>query len=192
MYHQQYRRWSQARLFRLRRRGTYSPHRAQLRADKKASRPKHGEAGEQSRLRGEMQDRLSDKHSPEQIGRAAGARFPRRSGDAGVPRNDLPVLVCARPRRLKRELTRHLRTGRALRKPAAAADAAVAADQRHGLDQRTAAGGGRPCRAGPLGRRLIVGQGEQVGDRHPGGTQDRVLMLLHLPDDHGASPCKKP
>jgi hypothetical protein len=46
----------------------------------------------------------------------AEGRVSRSAGDAGE-RNHLPVAVCAVPRRLKHELTRCLRTGRAARRP---------------------------------------------------------------------------
>ena len=55
---------------------------------------------------------------------------------------------------LRRELTRRLRTGRALRKPHRRADRAPAApDPGHGHHQRPAGRGRRPGRARPLGRR---------------------------------------
>lgn len=44
--------------------------------------------------------------------------YPHRRGDAGVARNDLPVGVRAEPRRLRKELTAHLRTKRSTRRPA--------------------------------------------------------------------------
>ena len=116
MHHQQYRR----------RAGTgfpaqppwkYSPHQAQLRADKKASRPKQAKLAANPRLRAEVQDRLEHKHSPEQIARRLVTDFPH-DAEMRVSHETIYQSLYVQGRgALNRELTRHLRTGRALRKP---------------------------------------------------------------------------
>jgi IS30 family transposase len=49
---------------------------AQLRADKKVSRPKTAKLATNPRLRAEVQDRLEHKHSPEQIASRLVQDFP--------------------------------------------------------------------------------------------------------------------
>ena len=66
MYHQQFRRRSTAG-FQAQPPWNYSPHQAQLRADKKASRPKTAKLAGNPRLRTEVEARLKLNHSPEQI-----------------------------------------------------------------------------------------------------------------------------
>src|SRR5215212_1235586 len=75
MHHQQYRR-RRGRGFPARPPWRYSPHQAQLRADKEASRPKQAKLAANPRLRAEVQDRLEHKHSPEQIARRLVSDFP--------------------------------------------------------------------------------------------------------------------
>ena len=66
MYHQQNSVADLRRGFRLSRR-VEPLHRAQLRADKKASRPKTAKLAGNPRLRTEVEARLKPNHSPEQI-----------------------------------------------------------------------------------------------------------------------------
>jgi IS30 family transposase len=54
----------------------YSPARAQRRADAQLARPKSGKLAGHDRLRGEVQDRLMDEHSPEQISSRLRTDFP--------------------------------------------------------------------------------------------------------------------
>jgi transposase, IS30 family len=54
----------------------YSPHRAQLRADRNRSRPKPAKLATNERLRDQVQAKLTDKHSPEQISWRLRVDFP--------------------------------------------------------------------------------------------------------------------
>ena len=83
-------------------RGGYRASIAQAEADRLARRPKQAKLATNLVLRREVQDRLKQNHSPEQIA-AAAAGLPRRSGDVGVPRDDLPVDLRAGPRRAEAE-----------------------------------------------------------------------------------------
>jgi hypothetical protein len=99
MHHQQYRRRSRRRL-QAHTLWNYSPHLAQLRADKKASRPKQAKLATDAWLQAEVQDRLQQTQ-PGADRSSAGTGFPRRSEDAGVPRDHLPIPLRARPRRVE-------------------------------------------------------------------------------------------
>ena len=99
------------------RRPQYKATAAQARSQRRARRPEPGKLAGNPWLRELVQTRLDEQHSPEQIAGAAADGPPRRSGDVGVPRNDLSVDLRARTRRIARELHRCLRTGRAVRRP---------------------------------------------------------------------------
>jgi transposase, IS30 family len=95
----------------------YSPHRAQLRADRNRSRPKPAKLATNTRLRGEVQARLDDKHSPEQISHRLRAEFPDDPKMRVAPEPIYQSIYVQGRGALKRELAACLRTGRAVRKP---------------------------------------------------------------------------
>jgi transposase, IS30 family len=116
MSHQQYRRRSTAG-FQARAPWKYSPHLAQLHADKRASRPKTAKLATNPRLRAKVQDRLRHKHSPEQIAHKLIKDFPD-DAEMRVSHETIYQSLYVQGRgALQRELTSHLRTGRALRRP---------------------------------------------------------------------------
>jgi IS30 family transposase len=95
----------------------YSPHRAQLRADKAAARPKPAKLATNERLRDAVQSRLKENHSPEQIGHRLVQDFPNDL-EMRVSHEAIYQSLFVESRGgLKRSLTKHLRTGRSLRKP---------------------------------------------------------------------------
>jgi IS30 family transposase len=164
----------------------YSPHRAQLRADKAAARPKPAKLATNQPLRDEVQARLKQNHSPEQIEYRLTQDFPddpeMRVSDETIYQS---LFVESRGA-LKRELTKHLRTGRSLRKP------------------RRRVGGRQPRirdmvmiseRPAEVEDRAVPGHWEGdliTGENNAsaiGTLVERMtgfVMLLHLPDDHGA------
>jgi IS30 family transposase len=90
---------------------------AQADADKKARRPKDAKLATNLALRREVQRRLVDNHSPEQIAARLREDFPD-DPEMWVSHETIYQALYVQGRgALKRELTRHLRTGRALRKP---------------------------------------------------------------------------
>ena len=90
---------------------------AQADADAKARRPKPARLATNVRLRGEVQARLVHNHSPEQIAARLREDFPD-DPEMWVSHETIYQSVYVQGRGgLKRELTRHLRTGRAMRKP---------------------------------------------------------------------------
>jgi IS30 family transposase len=116
MHHLRYRRRSKTG-FLARPRWNYSPHLAQLRADKKLSRPKQAKLASNPRLRKQVEDRLKHKHSPEQIAQRLVTDFPD-DPEMRVSHETIDQSLYVQGRgALKRELTGQLRTGRGLRKP---------------------------------------------------------------------------
>jgi IS30 family transposase len=90
---------------------------AQHRAAKRAVRPKPVKLASNVRLRTEVQQRLRLNHSPEQIARRLRQEFPDQP-EMHVSHETIYQSIYVQGRGgLKRELAKHLRTGRALRKP---------------------------------------------------------------------------
>jgi IS30 family transposase len=90
---------------------------AQVRAEERARRPKPAKLAVNGELRGWVQDKLKEDWSPEEISARLVLEFP---GDAEmrVSHETIYQALYVQGRgALRRELVRHLRTGRALRKP---------------------------------------------------------------------------
>ena len=155
--------------------GRYRAENAQSKADARARRPKPARLATSLPLRREVQDRLCWHHSPEQIARRLREEFPD-DPEMWVSHETIYQSLYVQARGgLKRELTRHLRTGRALRKPRRKAERAARPDPGHGDDQRTSRRGRGPGRARALGGRPDprVDRVELRG-RHPGRTRHPV------------------
>ena len=86
-------------------------------ADRQSRRPKPAKLATNLRLRREVQDRLSENHSPEQIARRLMADFPDDPVMRVSPETIYQALYVQGRGALKRELARHLRSGRVIRKP---------------------------------------------------------------------------
>lgn len=90
---------------------------AQADADQRAKRPKQARLATELRLRRQVQARLKDNHSPEQIANRLRVDFPEEP-EMWVSHETIYQALYVQGRgALKRELVKHLRTGRALRKP---------------------------------------------------------------------------
>ena len=99
------------------RRDGYSAANAQSKADAAARRPKPAKLATQLPLRRQVQDRLKLRHSPEQVARRLREEFPE-DPEMWVSHETIYQSLYVQSRGgLKRELARHLRTGRTLRKP---------------------------------------------------------------------------
>ena len=99
------------------RRRVYRASTAQEDADVKARRPKDAKLATNLALRREVQARLEENHSPEQIAARLRQDFPD-DPEMWVSHETIYQALYVQGRgALKRELTRYLRTGRALRKP---------------------------------------------------------------------------
>lgn len=190
MHHQQYRSRSSLNPSAAGRPRTkawnYSPHLAQTRADQRVSRPKAARLATNLPLRKEVQNRLKKNHSPQQIAATLRLDFPD-DPEMWVSHETIYQSLYVQGRGgLKRDLVKHLRTGRALRKPRRKEG------ERRGRIPGMIMISERPPEiedravAGHWEGDLIVGKdsGSAIGtlvERKTG-----FLMLLHLPDNHGA------
>jgi transposase, IS30 family len=165
----------------------YSPHKAQLRADRLAARHTPAKLATNLRLRQQVQDRLKAKHSPEQIAQRLRHEFPK-DPEMWVSTETIYQSLYVQGRgALKRELTKHLRTGRVVRKPHRKAD------QRRERIKDMVNISERPPE---VNDRAVPGHWE--GDLILGSTESgsaigtlvermtRFVLLLHLPGDHTA------
>ena len=167
--------------------GRYDAAHAQSQADAGARRPKPAKLSVNLMLRREVQDRLHQHHSPEQIARRLREDFPE-DPEMWVSHETIYQSLYVQSRGgLKRELARHLRTGRAMRQPQRKAD------QRRGRLKDMVMISDRP---GDVEDRAVPGHWE--GDLILGSTESgsavgtlverttRFTMLLHLPGGHTA------
>jgi len=171
----------------VRRGGSYKAPNAQSKADARARRPKPAKLATRLRLRREVQDRLVINHSPEQIARRLREDFPD-DPEMWVSHETIYQSLYVQGRgALKRELVKHLRTGRTLRKP----------HRQAGQRRERFAGmvmiSERPAEVedravpGHWEGDLILGStasGSAVGTLVERTT--RFVMLLHLPGGHTA------
>ena len=160
---------------------------AQARSDQHARRPKPGKLALSKRLHDEVQMRLLDEHSPKQIAQRLTVDFPDDM-EMRVSHETIYQAIYVQGRgALRRELHRCLRTGRALRKPQRRPQ------ERRGRIRDMVNISQRPAE---VEDRAVPGHWE--GDLIVGSTASasaigtlverttRFVMLLHLPDDHGA------
>ena len=171
----------------VRGRRRYGAENAQSRADESARRPKPAKLATRVRLRRQVQDRLVVGHSPEQIARRLREEFPD-DPEMWVSHETIYQSLYVQARGgLKRELTRHLRTGRSLRKPQRRAQ------ERRGRLKGMVMISERPPEVedravpGHWEGDLILGStasGSAVGTLVERAT--RYVLLLHLPGGHTA------
>jgi IS30 family transposase len=169
-----------------RQRRTYRASVAQADADVKARRPKAAKLATNVMLRREVQARLERNHSPEQIARRLREDFPDDEEMWVSPETIYRSIYVQGRGGLRRELAKHLRTGRVQRKPR----------RRDGQRRGRIAGmvhiSERPAQVedravpGHWEGDLIIGA---EGVSAIGTLVERMTgfaMLLHLPSDHGA------
>ena len=159
---------------------------AQGEADLKARRPKEVKLRTNLRLRREVQDRLKLNHSPEQIAKRLRVEF-LEDQEMWVSHETIYQSIYVQGRgALRRDLARHLRTGRALRRPRRQDG------QRRGRIKDMVNISERPAEVedravpGHWEGDLIVGKdsGSAIGTLVERTTG--FVILLHLPTDHGA------
>ena len=98
-------------------RSGYSARIAQMRSEARARRPKTGKLGRCEQLRAEVQALLVKKFSPEQIAAVLATTYPDRPEMQVSHETIYRALYVQGRGELRRELTKCLRTGRALRRP---------------------------------------------------------------------------
>jgi IS30 family transposase len=98
-------------------RWAYRPHAAQARADARRPRPKPGKIGRNPGLRDYIQQHLGRRWSPEQIVHQLRRDFPGRPEMHVSHETIYQALYMQGRGELRRELTKALRTGRAMRRP---------------------------------------------------------------------------
>jgi transposase, IS30 family len=169
-----------------RQRLNYSPSVAQARADAVKARPKISKLAGNPRLRKEVEARLKLNHSPEQISARLVIDFPD-DPEMRVSHETIYRALYVQGRgALNRELTRHLRTGRALRKPHRKPD------QRLQRIPNMVSISERPPEVedravpGHWEGDLIIGEQSQSAIGTLVERKTGFVMLLHLPDNHGA------
>jgi IS30 family transposase len=166
--------------------GGYRAVAAQARAEEQARRPKEAKLATHLPLRAEVARRLQENHSPEQIARRLRREFPD-DPEMWVSHETIYQSLYVQGRGgLKRELTKHLRTGRTLRK------SQHRPEERRGRLLNMVMISERPAE---VADRAVPGHWEGdliIGARSASaiGTlverTTRFVMLLHLPDGHGA------
>jgi IS30 family transposase len=168
------------------RRQGYRPHRAHRGAAERRARPKRGKLVDNPELRIFVQRKLEKRWSPEQISRSLPKLFPDRPEMRVAHETIYQALYVQGRGELRRELTRALRTGRALRKHRRRPD------QRQGRFEPMVMISDRPAE---IADRAVPGHWE--GDlllgpdnRSAIGTlverSTRYVMLVHLPGCHDA------
>jgi IS30 family transposase len=169
-----------------RQRLNYSPSVAQARADAAKARPKTAKLAANPRLRQEVEARLKLNHSPEQISARLVIDFPD-DPEMRVSHETIYQSLYVQGRgALKRQLARHLRTGRKLRKPRRKPDQRLTrmkdmvsiSDRPPEVEDRAVPGHWEGD--------LITGEQNQSAIGTLVERKTGFLLLLHLPDDHGA------
>lgn len=156
-------------------------------ADEQASRPQEGKLAGNLRLRREVQDRLRPNHCAEQISARLREDF-REDPQMRVSYEAIYRSLYVQGKgELKRELVRHLRTGRSMRKPRREPG------QRRGRIPGMINISERPAevadRAVPGDWEYDLILGSTASGSAIGTLVERVtgfVMLLHLPGNHGA------
>ena len=164
----------------------YRASRAQARAEAQARRPKPAKLARCERLREQVQTRLRDKHSPEQIARRLKIEFPA-DPEMWVSHETIYQSLYVQGRgALRRELAACLRTGRALRKPRRRAETRrPRIPGMVSISERPAEAEDRAV-PGHWEGDLIIGSAGASAIGTLVERMTRFVLLLHLPDRHGA------
>ncbi|MGW9244590.1 IS30 family transposase [Streptomyces badius] len=170
-------------------RWTYRPYVAQERADARRPRPETGKIGQNPELRDFVQHHLACRWSPEQICRILRTRFPGRPEMHVTHETIYQALYVQGRGELRRELTRSLRTGRAMRRPhrrSAKRQPRMSKDMVM-ISERPAEAAYRAI-PGHWEGDLIIGRTSRSAIGTPVERSSRFVALVHLPD--GRHPAK--
>ncbi|WP_344897578.1 IS30 family transposase, partial [Nonomuraea antimicrobica] len=159
----------------------YRPHAAQARADARRPRPKPSKVGQNPELRAYIQDHLHERWSPEQIAQSLRRSFPDRPEMHVCHETIYQALYVQGRGELRRELSKALRTGRAMRKPRRQAQhtpMVMLSERPAEADDRAVPGHWEgDCIIGKNGNSAIGTLVERT---------TRYVMLVHLPIDRSA------
>jgi IS30 family transposase len=167
--------------------GDYRPHAAHRRAQARRPRPKTGKIAANLALRQVIQGGLDLRWSPEQIVRRLRRDFPDRPEMHVVHETIYQALYVQGRGELRRELTRALRTGRAMRRPRRqvqqrtprmAAPMVMISERPADVDDRAVPGHWEGD--------LIIGKDNKSAIGTLVERATRYVMLVHLP--HGRTP----
>jgi transposase, IS30 family len=166
----------------------YMAGRAQRRADTRSPRPKPARlrADVNAELHDYVQTKLTLTWSPEQITQRLPVDFPERPEMRVSPETIYQAIYVQSRGALKRELASCLRTGRAIRRPKRSSTARRSRVPAELLISERPAEVADRAVPGHWEGDLIIGKdnGSAVGTLVERTT--RFVMLLHLPDQHGA------
>jgi transposase, IS30 family len=164
----------------------YKPSVAQAAAERRARRHRPGKLATNPTLQAEVQSRLEEEHSPEQIAERLTMDFPDDE-DMRVSHETIYKALYVQGRgELRRDLHLRLRTGRALRKPRRVTG------ERRGKIPGMVSIADRPPEVedravpGHWEGDLIVGAQSKSAIGTLVERMTAFVLLLHLPDDHGA------
>ncbi|WP_438292449.1 IS30 family transposase [Streptomyces sp. HUAS TT7] len=166
--------------------GQYRPFAAQARAASRRPRPKPRKIGENPVLRDYIQDRLSKRWSPEQIVHHLRRDFPDHPEMHVVHETIYQALYVQGRGELRRQLTKSLRTGRAIRVPRRQAQQRRPR-YRHPMvmiSERPAEAEDRAV-PGHWEGDLIIGKNHKSAIGTLVERTTRYVLLLHLPDGWG-------
>ncbi|MDQ1010598.1 IS30 family transposase [Streptomyces sp. V4I23] len=166
---------------------TYQPFHAHRRAGRRRPRPKVGKIGQNPELRDFIQDHLTMRWSPEQICQALRARFPDRPEMHVTHETIYQALYVQGRGELRRELTRALRTGRAMRRPHRHAAKRISRPIKNMvmISDRPAEAEDRAV-PGHWEGDLIIGKDGRSAIGTLVERSTRYVMLVHLPHGHSA------
>lgn len=159
---------------------------AQHKAEQRARRPKETKLAGQPLLRERVQTMLAERLSPEQIAGRLRREFPDDPAMQVSHETIYRALFVQGRGELRRELTRCLRTGRAVRKPRRRVDGRTRRiPDMVMISERPAEVADRAVPGHWEGDLLIgAASGSAIGTLVERST--RFLLLLHLPHNHGA------
>ncbi|HET7666399.1 MAG TPA: IS30 family transposase [Mycobacterium sp.] len=169
----------------VRRPRCYRPSVAQDKADRRARRPKQGKIAAHPPLQVAVQAGLNRKLSPEQISAELRVEF---ADDAQMQVSHESIyrsLFVQGRGELRRELTRNLRTGRAVRRPRQRGETRGRIPNMVMISERPAEADDRAV-PGHWEGDLIVGAKSRSAIGTLVERSTRFVILLHLPDDHSA------
>ncbi|MFE7745520.1 IS30 family transposase [Nocardia sp. NPDC057455] len=165
----------------------YRPYAAQARAEARRPRPKLRKILADPELCDTVRSMLNEKWSPEQICHALRRRFPDRPEMHVVHETVYQALYVQGRGQLRRELASALRSGRARRRPQRQANCRIPRFTTPMLmiSERPAEVEERAV-PGHWEGDLIIGKDGRSAIGTLVERASRYVMLLHLPDDHGA------